>query len=168
MFSGADSFNGDISSWDVSGVANMQRLFADADSFNGEMSDWDVSGVTYMAAMFSGADSFNDDISGWDVSNVIDMRWMFDNANSFNQNLGNWYVVLDGTSIDIGGGATKIGSIAAQNSILDRQNPAYGIGTGADSNLFEIDGDVLMTKPSADYGKNRVRRQHHLDGRLWQ
>ena len=110
-----------------------------------------MSGVTDMASMFRGADSFNGDISGWDVSNVIDMRWMFDNTNSFNQNLGNWYVVLDGTSIDIGGGATKIGNIAAQNPFLDGQNPTYGMGSGADSDLFEIDGDVLETKPSVDY-----------------
>ena len=38
MFYNADSFNGDISGWDVSGVTGMQWLFADADSFNGDIS----------------------------------------------------------------------------------------------------------------------------------
>ena len=65
--------------------------------------------------------------------------------------MGNWYVVLDSTSIDLSGGATKIGNITAQNPILDRQHPAYGTGSGADSDLFEIDGDALVTKPSVDY-----------------
>ena len=79
------------------------------------------------------------------------MSGMFSYANSFNQNLGSWYVVLDSTSIDIGGGATKIGNIAAQNPFLDGQNQTYGMGSGADSDLFVIDGNVLVTKPSVDY-----------------
>ena len=52
MFSGADSFNGDISPWDVSSVTDMSGMFADADSFNGDISPWDVSGVTDMSGMF--------------------------------------------------------------------------------------------------------------------
>ena len=151
VFFGATSFNGDISSWDVSGVTDMSGMFWNADSFNGDISSWDVSGVTDMSRVFFGATSFNGDISSWDVSGVTDMRSMFSNTESFNQNLGNWYVVLDSTSIDIGGGAMKIGNIAAQNQILDRQHPAYGMGSGADSALFVIDGDDLMTKPSVDY-----------------
>ena len=152
MFLGATSFNGDISGWDVSGVEDMGHMFGGT-SFNGDISGWDVSGVTDVSSMFFGATSFNGDISGWNVSEVTTMRSMFRNAESFNQNLGNWYVVLDSTSIDIGSGTTKIGSIAAQNQILDDQNPTYGIGSGADSALFVIDGDVLTTKPSVDYGK---------------
>ena len=83
----------------------------------------------------------------------MDMSDMFARTSSFNQNLGNWYIVLDSTSIDIGSGTKSIGNIAAQNPILDGQNSAYGMGTGADSDLFEIDGDILVTKPSVDYGK---------------
>ncbi len=122
-------------------------------SFNGDVSGWDVSSVKNMPRMFHTASSFNGDVSGWDVSNVENMSQMFSRASSFVQNLGNWYVVLDSTSINISSGTTKIGSIAAQNPILDGQNPTYGIGTGADSALFGIDGDSLMTKPSVDYGK---------------
>ena len=151
MFYSADSFNGDISDWDVSSVKNMKGMLSNAVAFNGDISDWDVSGVTDMSFMFLNNVSFNDDISSWDVSGVTDMSGMFFYAYSFNQNLGNWYIVLDSTSIDIGGGATKIGNIAAQNPILDDQGPAYRMGSGADSALFIIDGDVLVTKPSVDY-----------------
>ena len=176
MFSGTDSFNGDVSPWDVSGVTDMSGMFQGTSRFNGDISSWDVSGVTDMSGMFQGTSRFNGDISSWNVSNVKNMKWMFyyadpfngdlsswdvsgvtdmsgmfSYANSFNQNLGNWYVVLDSTSIDIGGGAMKIGNIAAQNPSLDNQNPTYGMGSGADSDLFEIDGDVLVTKPSVDY-----------------
>ena len=146
------SFNGDVSGWDVSSVKDMGEMFL-LSPFNGDVSGWDVSGVKNMHRMFHIASSFNGDVSGWDVSNVENMSQMFSRASSFVQNLGNWYVVLDSTSINISSGTTKIGNIAAQNPILDSQNPTYGIGAGADSDLFEIDGDSLMTKSSVDYGK---------------
>ena len=151
MFNDAHSFNSDLSSWDVSGVTDMFDMFSGADSFNGNISTWDVSSVFRTLRMFYEADSFNGDLSSWDVSGMTDMLAMFHGASSFSQNLGNWYVVLDNASIDISSGATKIGSIAAQNPILDGQNPTYGMGSGADSDLFVIDGDDLMTKPSVDY-----------------
>ena len=54
-------------------------------------------------------------------------------------------------SICIGSGAKKIGSIDAQNLILHRQYAAYGIGSGADSVLFTINGYAMKIKSSADY-----------------
>ena len=92
MFLYADSFNGDISPWDVSGVTDMSQMFFDADSFNGDISPWDVSGVTGMSGMFANADSFNGDISPWDVSGVTDMSRMFANADSFNGDISPWDV----------------------------------------------------------------------------
>ena len=103
MFSGAYSFNGDISEWDVSGVTDMSRMFAYADSFNGDISEWDVSGVTDMSRMFAYADSFNGDISEWDVSCVTGMSGMFAGADAFDQNLGKWVTVLDFEAILTGG-----------------------------------------------------------------
>ena len=146
MFFDADSFNGDISPWDVSGVTDMSQMFFDADSFNGDISPWDVSGVTDMSQMFFDADSFNGDISPWDVSGVTDMSQMFFDADSFTQNLGSWYITLDGTSIDDDGAAKTVGNISALNSFLGGQDPTYGIGSGGDSELFELDGTSLKLK----------------------
>ncbi|KAL3757568.1 hypothetical protein ACHAWU_001339 [Discostella pseudostelligera] len=65
MFDGAISFNGDLSSWDVSSVIYMSWMFYDADAFNGDLSSWDVSSVTTMDGMFSGANAFNQDLCAW-------------------------------------------------------------------------------------------------------
>ena len=43
--------NGDISSWDVSNVVNMNNMFSDS-QFNLDISNWDVSNVTSMFQMF--------------------------------------------------------------------------------------------------------------------
>ena len=52
-------------------------MFEAAESFNGNISEWDVSSVTDMGLMFGFASLFNGDISGWDVSSVIKMDCMF-------------------------------------------------------------------------------------------
>ncbi len=148
MFYRATSFNQDISSWDVSDVAVMRAMFQRATSFNGNISSWDVSSVTDIRTMFQHATSFNQDISSWDVSDVAVMHAMFQGASAFDQNLGNWYVVLDDTVIF---NATETLAIRAQNSWLDNRNPTYGLGTGGDSDLFVITGDILGRNSTVDY-----------------
>ena len=91
-FWGASSFNGDLSGWDVSRVTDMVGTFWGASSFNGDLSGWDVLSVTDMTSMFNGASSFNGDLSGWDVSSVTDMTSMFAGASSFDANLSDWNV----------------------------------------------------------------------------
>jgi len=86
------SFNQDISSWDVSNVTDMGRMFYGANSFNQPIGDWDVSSVTNIRFMFGGAEQFKQDISNWDVSRLTDMEGMFFNARRFNQPIGNWDV----------------------------------------------------------------------------
>ena len=116
MFRFAETFNGDLSGWDVSNVtdmsdmfhtarvfegiglsgwdtgnvSNMFRMFYEAFAFNADLSGWDVSNVTNMGSMFAFAVDFNADLSGWDTGNVTYMVGMFFSANDFNSDLGAW------------------------------------------------------------------------------
>ncbi len=151
MFYGATAFNGNVSSWDVSKVADMNSMFDTASSFNQDLSLWDVSQVADMGFMFYGASSFNQPLNDWDVSSVTNMDGMFSGASDFDQNLGNWYVTINSTSIDRADVPGTVGTISAQNAVLDGHGPVYGIASGADSGHFEIDGSLLiMNSTDAD------------------
>ena len=87
MFKGAH-ITSDISNWDVHNVRNMHSMFHESD-FNQDISKWDVHNVKNMGYMFSENYSFNQDISRWDVSNVTNMCGMFAKSN-FNQDISRW------------------------------------------------------------------------------
>ncbi len=92
MFRNAESFNGDVSNWDVSNISNMAQSFTHAKVFIGDVSNWNVSKVTDMNWMFAGTDLFNSDISNWDVSKVTNMASMFSFAKGFNSDISKWDV----------------------------------------------------------------------------
>ena len=83
-------FNQNISSWDVSNVTTMKRMFFLTMNFNQPIGNWDVSNVTDMNAMFQTAQAFNQPIGDWDVSNLVDAGSMFDRNTKFHQDIGNW------------------------------------------------------------------------------
>jgi len=104
MFQSTQSFNQDISSWNVSNVTNMQGMFYSAAAFNQDISKWNVSKVTNMAEMFRGTIAFtnggNSDtnpitsrtgINGWNTSEVTNMNSMF-SSSLFNQIINSWNV----------------------------------------------------------------------------
>ena len=154
MFRDTTAFNQPLNGWDVSKVTDMYYMFREAADFNQPLSGWDVSQVTNMNSMFGFATAFNQDISGWNVSRVTNMNTMFAGASSFQQNLGKWYVVPADTAYATSEGTLNVTTISAQNSILDGHSPEYDIGSGDDSALFDMTGNVLTFKaaPSArDY-----------------
>ena len=117
-----NKMNPDISSWDVSNVTDMSRMFKrqsnDADIyensiteygiFNKDISKWDVSNVTNMSGMFFGCSYFAQDISSWDVSKVTDMSQMFLATPALTQDIGSWDV----------GNVTNMSGMFAHNQTL--------------------------------------------------
>ena len=156
-FEGASVFSGDISGWDVSSVTDMNSMFFYASAFDGDISGWDVSSVTNMGNMFLGAFSFDVDLSGWDVSSVKAMPSMFISTPIFNQNLGTWYIVPASTDFDASGSSLDVTTISAQNPYLRDQNPIYRIGTGGNSDLFEMRGSTLAFRSTPDVGSYTVK-----------
>ena len=60
----------------------MDSLFeSETRECNLHISSWDVSSVTSMEKMFRGASKFETDISSWDVGRVTNMRGMFELPN---------------------------------------------------------------------------------------
>jgi hypothetical protein len=61
---------GDIGTWDVSKITDMNQLFS-YKYFNEDISRWDVSNVTNMLAMFYDS-TFNQPLDNWNVGNIKD------------------------------------------------------------------------------------------------
>ena len=105
----AEAAYGHISTWDTSGVTDMEYLFSPCDwdsrcnsaaaSFNEDIGAWDTSGVVTMNRMFQSASAFDQDIGGWAIEGVESMPKMFFDATSFDQDLG-WCVDDD---VEFGG-----------------------------------------------------------------
>jgi len=101
MFYDAESFNGDVSSWDTSQATDMSSMFEGAGSFNGYLSTWNTSRVSGMRYMFYKAISFNGNITNWDTNNAVDMSAMFALANSFNIDLSSWNITRVLTTVNM-------------------------------------------------------------------
>ena len=123
-------FNGNISSWNVSGVTDMNLMFSAAPSFNQDISLWNVSNVTDMNRMFNAATSFDQDISLWNVSNVTDMVF-FMNGKSFSDysttNLdaiyNTWSTIPIQPNLNISFGTIKYTSTGGSAGKLILENP---------------------------------------------
>lgn len=90
MFATSVAFNQDLSNWDVSNLVIMDNMFSYSEAFNGNISNWNTGNVTSMYGLFRGAKAFNQPLNQWDTSKVLDMSWMFANNTVFDQPLDNW------------------------------------------------------------------------------
>ena len=108
LFQNKGSFNSDISNWNVSNVSTMIGMLRGAVNFNQDISSWNVSKVTTFGATFHNADSFNTDISSWDVSSATNMNNMFQETNNFNQDISGWDISGVTTMNDIFTGAVAL------------------------------------------------------------
>ncbi|MCF6351849.1 MAG: BspA family leucine-rich repeat surface protein [Cyclobacteriaceae bacterium] len=88
MFSNANAFNQDISTWSVNKVWNLRHMFLYNNSFNngGIPLDWinlgqsaNVTGIN-MQEMFNGASAFDQEIGSWDIGKANSMANMLSNS----------------------------------------------------------------------------------------
>ena len=153
MFQYASSFNSDISKWDVSRVTYMQGTFYVASSFNSDISNWDVGSVTVLLDMFLGASSFNSDVSYWDVGRVTNMYSMFRGASSFNSDISRWDVssVTDMRSM-FQGASSFYQNLCPWGSKLPSNFNYVSQPTNWLTNMFSLSGCANKTKPTGPTG----------------
>ena len=91
----SSSFNGNISSWDLSSVVNnsVLSMFARSSYNNPSINDLNVSSITNFNNMFVNNFVFNQPLDGWDKSNAGDIQFMFNGASRFNQDISNWNTI---------------------------------------------------------------------------
>jgi len=98
VFEDAESFDGDLSSWDTSRGESFHRTFAQSSSLNplkftGEsISGWNMSAAEDLSFMFYSCESLTADLSNWTVSKVKSMSSAFFRCKSFNSELSDWDV----------------------------------------------------------------------------
>jgi surface protein len=88
-----NTFNEDISGWNMSNATDLQEMFQGQTLFNQDLSNWDVSNVTNFNDTFKECAAYNNggvNLNGWDVSSATNMSGMFDQASVFNQAIGDW------------------------------------------------------------------------------
>jgi surface protein len=98
-----------INGWDINTTAtsvNMTSMFRNANTFNQDISSWNVNKVTSFANMFQGATTFDNGlneninpvtglqgINGWNINTTatsVDMNSVFYEARAFNRPIENW------------------------------------------------------------------------------
>ena len=77
-FSGASSFNIDLSRWETGAVTHVHGMFKGTKSFNGDISTWKTGSIVNMKSLFGISSSsvvsgFKGNISNWDTRRVKDM-----------------------------------------------------------------------------------------------
>lgn len=106
--------------WNVSNATTMEDMFSGATSFNQDISSWTPINVTNASSMFRGPSSFNQNIGGWTFADGVNLNLMFQGVavfNNDNQPL-NWGSFKVGSVVSMFQGATTYN----QPTHLDTQN----------------------------------------------
>jgi surface protein len=151
MFMRAESFNGNISGWNVSNVRDFSWMFSCV-PIDRDFSQWNTSNATDMSYMFYRAERFNSNISKWNISKVKSFREMFGFGNdpnwttSFNHDLIDWlYMALSEPCL-------KVSTLQELLALVGRFSPDLS------SNRRERDGmSVLHVAAQTVYA-------HHCEG----
>jgi surface protein len=178
----SSSFNGNISSWDVSIVSNFSEMFEFSSFNNGgspDINNWQIRNNTSvrMSKLFKSC-PFNQPIGNWDTSSVVQMDSMFTNNSAFNQYIGNWntsnvstmFVMFQGTSSFNQNISTKTINTGLPNEYIawDTSNVTNMQGMFASATAFNQDignwnvsnvtnfGSFMLNKTAANYSAQNL------------
>jgi surface protein len=133
------TFNGNLANWNVASVTDMMRVFKGVAAFNQPIGAWNVARVASFRSVFNGASVFNQDVSKWNVASATLMSDMFSDTAAFNQDISGWNVASVSNMVDLFNGAKKF------NSNLARWNVRPGF---CDVGRFSLQ-PVRFTRPLA-------------------
>ena len=149
-FQNAIAFNSEtIKNWDVGKCNGFVQMFSGATSFNQDMSNWNIgansNGTRNMLLMFNNATNFNQSLGSWDISKVTNMNNMLNNSGLSQQNydatLIGWATDASGdlsdgiddipTGIDLGAsGLTYCSAESARTALTDIGGLNWSISDG--------------------------------------
>lgn len=146
------SFNGNITTWDVSHVERFDALFYADPIFDQNISGWDTSSATNMNALFFHDAAFDQDISGWDVSQVTDMADMFDSGGISAQNYDTLLVGWSSQSLQ-----ADVNFDAGSSTYCDTTSRA--LLTDAPNNWIITDGGIFCAPVVSPIPRQNGRRR---------
>lgn len=86
-----ETFNFDVSEWDVSNCKNFTGMFCNCKKFNCDLSSWDVSFATHMGYMFQGCKEFDGKgLDSWNVPKNCFITGMFKKTKITEDSLPKW------------------------------------------------------------------------------
>jgi surface protein len=93
-FAGNTEFKGDLSTWDVSKVANMAGMFLKAGIEDSGIGDWNTASLEKAESMFHEAGNLSRDLdlSGWTMGKCTNMTAMFQGSAIIDNGIGKWKV----------------------------------------------------------------------------
>jgi surface protein len=158
QYAGVNTDYSSITSWNVSGVQDMQAAFYGS-NMNVDISGWDVSSVTTMRFMFGGNNVFNQPLNGWGTttSEVLDMDAMFQQATLFNQPLNLWDVSKVTTMVNMFQLANSFNQDLSSWDVSSVTN-ANNMFSGADA--FNNGGALGTSSNPLSWGSNTGQLQN--------
>jgi surface protein len=114
MFLGNLEFKGDLSTWDVSGVTNMNAMFSGS-GIEGTIEHWNVGKVETAYSMFSKAMGLSTepelDLSRWNIVTCRDFTSMFKGSAVVDSGVGKWKLREDADTTNMFAGTKFKGDL---------------------------------------------------------
>lgn len=137
-----DAFN----NWDVSTITDISKMFQWS-SFNGDISSWNVSKVLNMDGVFQNNTNFDQDLGDWDLSSVVEMSSIFKNATLSIENYDN---ILIGWATDSSGVPGDDIDDVPYNANFGQTNSMYCAGANAREELLTTYSWIIDDDGQAD------------------